>query len=119
MAKNDRQSLIGERLAELRETLAADDPQSNWTQRKVASELGVSQNIIARLEKGLGSIDSLILLIWFYHSKGYSMHWLFVEDNSAASKYRKDEEGRNTAVALQKLMQLDGTLKSIIQDLQD
>ena len=81
---------IGKRLVEFRKTLTRDSGQE-WTQPRIAQELGLSQNAIHRLEHGSGSMENLSLILDFYHNKGYNVQWVMVADNSKIRMYLDDK----------------------------
>lgn len=81
---------IGKRLVEFRKTLTRDTGEE-WTQPRIAQELGLSQNAIHRLEHGSGSMENLSRLLDFYHNKGYNVQWVMVSDNSKVRMYLDDK----------------------------
>jgi len=81
---------IGRRLAELRKALSRDTGE-DWTQPRVAHELGIAPNMIHRLEYGGGSLENLSKLIEFYYDKGFNIAWVMVSDNSSIRMYREDK----------------------------
>lgn len=93
MSNSNESSLkqIGQRIAELRITLS-NDTGVKWSQPKLAKELGVTQDIIYRLEQGSGSMDNLVKVLLFYHTKGFDLFWMIAPDNSAIPKYRQITE---------------------------
>ncbi|QNE42180.1 hypothetical protein F1C16_21375 (plasmid) [Hymenobacter sp. NBH84] len=83
--------LIGKRLAQLRDELAAPG-EAKWSQVRLANELGLTQNVVARLEKSAaGSNESLLTLLLFYHQRGFNITWILLDDNSHVSRMRLDE----------------------------
>ncbi len=72
---------IGRRLIEFRKALSAETG-TEWSQRRLAKQLSLTQNVILRAEKGMGSLHNIVRLLLFYHSRGYSMNWVLVPDNS-------------------------------------
>jgi hypothetical protein len=78
--------LIGKRLALLRDELAGPGEDA-WTQGKVATEIGLTLNQVARLEQSAaGSIEAFVTLLLFYHQRGYNISWVLLKDNSTVSK---------------------------------
>ena len=97
---------MGKRLLELRKALSRDSGEE-WTQPRIAQELGLTQNAIHRLEYGGGSIENLGNLLDFYHLKGYNIQWVMVSDNSSIRMYRDDKvSDQELLQALEKLTQL-------------
>jgi hypothetical protein len=82
---------IGQRIAELRATLSSDTGEK-WSQPKLARELGLTQDIIYRLEQGSGSLDNFIKVLLFFHSKGFDLFWMIAPDNTSLPKYRQIKE---------------------------
>jgi len=83
--------LIGKRLAQLRDELATPG-EAKWSQVRLATELGLTQNVVARLEKSAaGSNESLLTLLLFYHQRGFNITWILLDDNSHVSKVRLNE----------------------------
>ncbi len=66
---------IGKRFAQLRSELSKQDGQ-NWSQAKVAKEIGVLQSVISKAEQGKGSLTNIIQIMVFFRDKGFSMDWL-------------------------------------------
>jgi len=81
---------MGKRLLELRKVLSRDSGEE-WTQPRIAQELGLTQNAVHRLEYGGGSIENLGKLLDFYHFKGYNIQWVMVSDNRSIRMYRDDK----------------------------
>lgn len=79
----------GKRLVELRKTLSRDSGEE-WTQPRLARKLGLSQNVLHRLEHGSGSIENLGKLIEFYYDKGFNIRWVMAADNRSIRMYRED-----------------------------
>jgi hypothetical protein len=79
---------MGTRLAKLRKALARDSGQ-DWTQARVAQQLGIAPDMMCRLEYGGGSMENLGKLIDFYYGKGFNIDWLMVSDNSSIPMYRE------------------------------
>ena len=98
---------IGRRLAELRKALSRDTGQE-WTQPRIARQLGVSSNMIHRLEYGGGSLENLGKLLDFYHQQGFNIQWVMVSDNTSIGMYRPDsaseQELRQTLEKLNKIL---------------
>ena len=77
---------IGKRLAQLRNELACPGEDA-WTQARVAQTVGLTQNMVSRLEsEGKGSMEALMSLLLFYYQHGYNLNWVLAEDNSTLSK---------------------------------
>jgi DNA-directed RNA polymerase specialized sigma subunit len=81
---------MGRRLTELRKVLSRDSGQE-WTRAGIAQESGLTQSVIHRLEGGSGSIENLLILLHFYHIKGYNTQWVITLDNSSVRMYRADK----------------------------
>jgi len=74
---------LGERLRQLRTTLAAEafDPQA-WPRARVAREAGVSGAALARLEDtGNSTAANLSALLRFYQDQGFNLAWVLAPDN--------------------------------------
>jgi len=85
--KDDELILLGQRLAELRDTLS-EITGVTWSQDKVAKELNVTKNVIFRLERGQGSITKFLNLLLFYHDQGLNIFWAIDLGNPHISKLR-------------------------------
>jgi transcriptional regulator with XRE-family HTH domain len=98
---------MGKRLFELRKALSRDSNEE-WTQSKVSEEVGLSINAIHRLERGSGSIENFLILLNFYHRKGYNTQWAIADDNSDIGMYRNekasDQEVRKALENLNKVI---------------
>lgn len=108
--------IIGKRLAHVREQLSAQDPETNWTQAKVAEETGLKQNMITRIEHtGAGTFDAFLCILLFYHSKGFNMRWILLEDNAAEPLYTAEENELSSSrtFILSLKHQLEGFLEGI------
>ena len=81
---------MGKRLFELRKALSRDSNEE-WTQNRVGEEINLSVNAIHRLEHGSGSIENFLILLNFYHKKGYNTQWAIADDNSKISMYRDEK----------------------------
>ena len=81
---------MGKRLLELRKVLSRDTGEE-WTQPRIAQALGLTQNAIHRLEYGGGSIENLLIVLNFYHNKGYNTQWAIADDNRSIRMYREDK----------------------------
>ena len=74
---------LGERLCQLRTTLAEEDfdPKA-WPRARVAREAGVSDAALARLENtGRSTADSLAAVLRFYQDQGFNLAWVLAPDN--------------------------------------
>ncbi len=101
---------VGRRLAELRKALSRDTGEE-WTQPKIAQQVGVLPNIIHRLEKyGSGSLENLTKLIEFYYNKGFDTNWVMLPDNSSVRMYREAKPSD------QELMQTLKKLRDILNN---
>jgi len=100
---------MGKRLAELRKVLSRDSGEE-WTQFRIAQELGLTQSVIHRLECGSGSIENLLILLHLYHIKGYNTQWLITLDNSSVRMYREDKTSD------QELMQILEKLNKVLNN---
>lgn len=110
---------IGKRLAYVREQLSADDPKTNWTQAKVAEETGLKQNMITRIEHtGAGTFDAFRCVLLLYHSKGFNIRWILLEDNTAEPLYIGDKAERSSSRAfiLSIKQQLEGFLAGVEEE---
>jgi transcriptional regulator with XRE-family HTH domain len=91
-------SALGKRLAQLRNELACPG-EAAWSQARLAEETGLTPNQIARLEQaGAGGIDTLVKLLTFYHSRGYSLSWILLPDNTMTSKMGISETAKSVEV---------------------
>lgn len=78
---------IGKRFAQLRTELSKQDGE-NWSQAKLAKEIGVLQSVVAKAEQGKGSLTNIIQIMVFFKDKGFSMDWLMSsEDNQPPSPH--------------------------------
>jgi transcriptional regulator with XRE-family HTH domain len=100
---------IGRRLAKLRKVPARDTGE-DWTQARVARQLGIAPNMIYRLEYGGASIANLSKLLEFYYNQGFDTNWVMVSDNSSVRMYREVKP------ADQELMQTLQKLKEILNN---
>ena len=100
---------MGTRLAKLRKALARESGQ-DWTQARVAQQLGIAPNMIYRLEYGGGSLENLAKLLEFYYNQGFDTNWVMVSDNSSIPMYREVKP------ADQELMQTLQKLKEILNN---
>jgi transcriptional regulator with XRE-family HTH domain len=105
---------IGQRLAELRKTLAADSGQ-DLPQTKLAQELNVTQDVVYRLEKGTGSIENLTKILLYYHHKGYNMLWVLVPDNEDLPKYQCDYQNTQNTTANPEVLKALEKLSSLLK----
>jgi hypothetical protein len=74
---------LGERLRQLRTTLAEEDfdPKA-WPRVRVARKAGVSDAALARLENtGSGPAASLAAVLRFYQDQGFNLAWVLASDN--------------------------------------
>jgi transcriptional regulator with XRE-family HTH domain len=100
---------LGQRLAELRKTVA-QDLGLDLTQENIAKQLNVTNDVISRLEKGKGKLESLLKLLLFYHQKGYNILWVLIPDNKNMKKYGQSDMNTNPEV-LHTLEKLNSLLK--------
>lgn len=74
---------LGERLHQLRTTLAEEDfdPKA-WPRARVAREAGVPSAALARLENtGRSTAASLAAVLRFYQDQGFNLAWVLAPDN--------------------------------------
>lgn len=74
---------LGERLRQLRATLAAEafDPKA-WSRARVAREADVPGAALARLETtGRGPAATLAAVLRFYQDQGFNLAWVLAPDN--------------------------------------
>lgn len=91
---------IGQRFAQLRAELSRQSGQT-WSQDKLAKELGVAQSIIAKAEKGKGSLTNIIQMMVFFKDQGFNLDWLMTPDNTHIPTRRTeitDAESLKTAL---------------------
>jgi len=73
---------ISQRLVSIRKHLSNRLEEKLLTDH-VAMRCGLKTEQVYRLEHGLsGTPNSLVALINYYHSQGYSLEWIFAADNS-------------------------------------
>lgn len=90
--------LIGPRLAHLRKQLSESDQQGKWSMEKVAKATGLTKNQVLRMENdGSGAIDAFLLLMRFYHQKGFNTQWVLQEDNSNIPLYLDQQSEQSNA----------------------
>jgi transcriptional regulator with XRE-family HTH domain len=106
--------ILGERISELREDLQKRTSEK-WPMSKVAVEVGITQNMIERVERGQGgSIETYMLLFNFYQSRGYNLNWLMLSDNSGHIKYALDEG--NTIDIEKVLIKVENLKNQLVSD---
>ncbi len=76
---------LGERLRQLRTTLAEEDFDSKaWSRARVAREAGVPSTALTRLENtGRGTAATLAAVLCFYQNQGFNLAWVLNFDNEA------------------------------------
>ncbi|UYZ61217.1 helix-turn-helix domain-containing protein [Hymenobacter latericus] len=106
---------VGQRLAQLREELAATSGE-RWPQSRVAEVVGLDKNQVTRLELGKGTIDAFVALLLFYQGRGYNLNWIVVPDNSAVSKRLPGPNagGADVAGSLALLLRLQADLDQAV-----
>lgn len=78
---------VGRRLATIREELGRFYGDHNWSQTAVGNMIGLTQNIITRMEHGKGGLmENWLKVLNLYESQGYNLKWILTEDNSQVSK---------------------------------
>jgi transcriptional regulator with XRE-family HTH domain len=78
---------VGKRLAIIREELGQFYGVQHWSQSAVAARVGLTQNIITRMEHGKGGLmENWLKLFNLYEQQGYNLHWVLTEDNRRVSK---------------------------------
>jgi transcriptional regulator with XRE-family HTH domain len=95
---------IGPRLAELRKVLSIDTGM-DISQAKLAQEAGLSQEIISRLENGMGSTDNLLAILLYYDKKGYNMRWVLIPDNEDIPQYNQQPNDASTNPEVKKTLE--------------
>ncbi|MFD2717151.1 helix-turn-helix domain-containing protein [Hymenobacter monticola] len=80
---------LGERLTQLRTTLAAEALRpASYTRASVAHAAGVSADALARLEKeGGGTATTLAAVLRHYQHKGVNLAWVLEPDNTEIPLY--------------------------------
>lgn len=88
---------VGRRLMIIREELRdfwqlrGQDGQ-DWSQTGVGRQVGLTQNIITRMEHGKGGlIENWLILLSFYEGLGYNLNWILTEDNQRITKLQINE----------------------------
>ena len=88
---------VGRRLMIIREELRdfwqqrGQDGQ-DWSQTGVGRQVGLTQNIITRMEHGKGGlIENWLILLSFYAGLGYNLNWILTEDNQRITKLQINE----------------------------
>lgn len=107
--------LLGERLTQLRTTLAKESLHPPFYSRaSVAHAAGVSADALARLEKaGAGTATGLATVLQYYQRKGINLAWVLEPDNTDIPLYGfrdifQDEplpRARKPLAALHRLLQ--------------
>jgi hypothetical protein len=104
--------IVGKRLAQLRSELA-NAGEEVWSQSKVAAAAGLTANMVGRLEQFCaGTIDGILALLSFYHSRGFNISWIVLPDNSSVSKHNLSDA--NKAVDAQFVLEKIDELKELI-----
>jgi len=81
-AKTDDTKVVSQRLMFLRKHLG-ESLGLELTLPMLAERCGLTDYFIQRLENGLkGNMHSLLKLLLYYRSQGYSLDWILVTDNS-------------------------------------
>lgn len=107
--------LLGERLTQLRTTLAKESLlPAFYTRASVAHAAGVTAAALARLEKaGAGTATSLAAVLKHYQREGINLAWVLEPDNAAIPRYgfrdivqdEKLPQARKPLAALHQLLQ--------------
>lgn len=83
---------VGKRLAIIREELGKHYGEAEWTQAAVAKRIGLTQNIVWRIEQGEGGkIENWLKVMGVYESQGYNLNWVLTKNNGQVSKLQLDE----------------------------
>ena len=83
---------VGKRLAIIREELGKHYGEAGWTQAAVAKRIGLTQNIVWRIEQGEGGkIENWLKVMGVYESQGYNLNWVLTKNNGQVSKLQLDE----------------------------
>jgi transcriptional regulator with XRE-family HTH domain len=78
---------VGRRLAIIREELGEFYGEHEWSQTAVANRIGLTQNIITRMEHGKGGlVENWLKVLNLYESQGYNLNWILTENNTLVSK---------------------------------
>ena len=104
---------LGERLRQLRTTLAEEDfdPKA-WPRARVAREAGVSDAALARLENtGSSTAASLAAVLRFYQDQGFNLAWVLAPDNEGIPRHAfrdifEEEAHREAGYQLNRVHQL-------------
>ncbi|TVT36778.1 helix-turn-helix domain-containing protein [Hymenobacter setariae] len=66
--------------------------EAEWTQAAVAKRIGLTQNIVWRIEQGEGGkIENWLKVMGVYESRGYNLNWVLTKNNGQVSKLQLDE----------------------------
>ena len=81
---------FGKRLRILRNELQGADGKV-MTQAEIAELTGLNQNVVYRLESGLGTaLDKMLAYLNFFDSKGFNINWIVLFENHNIDKYKED-----------------------------
>lgn len=79
---------FGKRLRIIRNEILDTDGKS-ITQADIAERSGLSQNVVHRLEKGLGtSVENIIIYLNYLDQNGFNINWILSIDNTNVDKYK-------------------------------
>jgi transcriptional regulator with XRE-family HTH domain len=121
-AATTRTSRVGQRLAGLREELGKFYPDQDWSQTAVGNRVGMTQNVITRMEHGKGGLmENWLKVLALYEQQGYNLHWILTENNKHVSKLLINEAttGQFRDELLTKLQQHQATTEGAIRGLLD
>lgn len=108
---------VGRRLAIIREELGKFYQESEWSQTAVGARVGLTQNIITRMEHGKGGLmENWLKVLNLYEQHGYNLNWILTENNERVSKLLINEStiGQVRDDLLEKITELRGlTLQGI------
>lgn len=83
---------VGRRLAIIREELGKFYTEDEWSQTAVGARVGLTQNVITRMEAGKGGlIENWLKVLNLYEQQGYNLNWILTENNGRVSKLRISE----------------------------
>lgn len=81
---------FGRRLRILRNELVGEGGKV-MTQAEIAQLTGLNQNVIYRLESGLGTaLDKMLTYFNFFDKQGFNINWILVFENQNIDKYKAD-----------------------------
>lgn len=94
---NPNSRRVGQRLTKIREELGKHYGEADWTQAAVARRIGLTQNIVWRIEQGEGGkIENWLKLMGVYESQGYNLNWVLTRHNGQVSKLQLDEVAKKS-----------------------